>query len=107
MPDSAPVTSRPRTPVVAALLAVALLVGAAGCGGGDGGPGSSPDALSRTLQDDFDLSSEQADCVAGRVFDGLSDDEVASLQDRAEDEALPADLERRLRAALVPCASVG
>ncbi|WCO68657.1 hypothetical protein PO878_07935 [Iamia majanohamensis] len=99
----------PRThprPVVWGAL-VLLLVGAVAACGGDDGPDASPAALARTLEQDYDLSSEQADCVAGRVFDSLSDDEVAALRDRDEDDALPADVERRLRAALVPCASVG
>ena len=95
----------------AVFLVVALALAA--CGGDDGGAGdgggevTTRAELAEVLQDRADLPAEQADCVAGQVFDRLSEDEIATLRRHEDGDDLPAELERKLRTALTPCASVG
>ena len=93
--------------------AVVLVVGLAlaACGGdagkADGGEVTTRAELATVLEDRADLPAEQADCVAGQVFDRLSEDEIATLRRHEDGDDLPAGLERKLRTALTPCASVG
>lgn len=93
-----------RRALAAGLVALALL---AGCGGDgdDGGRPETADELARVLRDSRGLTDEQAECLADQVFARLSAEEIDRVQDLlAGDEELPADLERKLRQAIVPCA---
>lgn len=98
-----------RAKVVALLVGVAvavvlIVVSTRGGGGGDGAP-SSPEDLARVLQREYDYPEDRAGCVADQVFARLSDEEVTEVQELlARDAELPADLQRKLRAAVVPCA---
>lgn len=80
----------------------ALLVGAlalAACGGA-----SEQEQLVDTLQEDFGLSTSQADCVADQLYERFSDEQIDVLREADGRDDLPDDLLTDLRAALTPCA---
>ncbi len=94
---------RPVAPVVAALVTVGLL-GLGACGGDDR---SDEDRLADRLEAEFDLSAEQAGCVAREVYGRFTADEVEAIGEAGAATDLPEDLLRRLRAVLTPCAGAG
>lgn len=90
-----------------AVLVVALAVLApAACGGDDGGgPPESAGELTAVLRDSYGVSPERASCMAEQVFARLTEDEITEVRQRlAAEEELPAELTRKLRSAIVPCA---
>jgi hypothetical protein len=92
--------------LAAALVGVlALALGA--CGGDDGGPPTTEADLARILRDERDLPAEQAECIAAEAYDRLTEDELEVLRERDEDDDLDPALERKLQAAVAPCASAG
>lgn len=93
--------------VVAMLLAGGMVLGLGACGGDDGPDALTEDGLARILRDDYDIPAEQADCVAGQAFARLTSDELAMLQERESDDEVSVELQRKLRAAVTPCAGAG
>lgn len=83
-----------------------VLVAGAACGGDGegGGDPDTPEELSQVLQERYDMTAEQASCVADQVFARLSPDEIATLRGLGDGEPVPDDIERTLRRALTPCA---
>jgi hypothetical protein len=87
-----------------AAVAVATLL-LAGCGD-DGDDGAlTRDGLADLLVSERDMPAEQARCVADQVFARLSEDEIATVEQVAQDDDdLPPALERKLANAMTPCA---
>lgn len=90
-------------------VALVLVVGGVGaCGDdGDGAEDLTEAQLAEILRDEYEVPAEQADCVAGQAFARLTSDELALLQERDDEDEVPVELQRKLRAAVTPCAGAG
>lgn len=92
--------------LAAVVLAATMAFGACGDDGGGDPPTTEAD-LARILRDARDLPQEQAECIAAEAYDRLSEEELEALRERGDDDDLDPALERKLRAAVAPCASAG
>lgn len=98
---------RRMTLTIAAGLAAAGLV-LSGCGSAGGGDKQAlVDSLMSELTTDGSITTEQADCVRGKL-DELSVDELTALNNDSNGDAqLPDGLEEKVSGMLMECFSVG
>lgn len=103
-----PTYRRPLTRVALLLVVLALPPAVGGCGGDDG---LSEGDLAGRLEDEAGLSREQADCVAGEVFQRLSSDELdeveALVSESGDTAEVPQRVRDRLEEAITACRDVG
>lgn len=90
---------------IAAMVGVAVSVALVACGGGgDDSSSASSDELAQALKDN-NVPAPIADCLAPKLSDSLSEDEIHTLTTASSGGQVPQDVQQAIASATVECAS--
>lgn len=96
-------TSALRRLAVGLVAPAALVVGLAACGSSD----VSKEKFQSELEEQSQLTEEQAGCVVDRLYDELDQDQINEVYEADEDDTLSDEADAAATAALEECVTAG